>query len=66
MKKLLLIALASSFGLSLVAQKNLPNIPDQLAKKSTIAKQITVNDGQVIVSDQTLPLKAAMLAIANT
>jgi hypothetical protein len=66
MKKLLLLALVSSFGLSLVAQKISPKISDKLAKQTTVTKNITTNDQQVIPTDQTLPLKAAPLTISNT
>jgi len=65
MKKILLIALAFSFGLSLSAQKKLPVISQKLAKQSTIVKKITPNDEQSVSTNQTAPIKASPLTISN-
>lgn len=65
MKRFLLVGLATSFGLSLFAQRNLPAVSEKLAKQSIVAKRIIFNDQQVISSDQKLPLKAAPLTSTN-
>jgi len=65
MKKILLIALVLSFGLSLSAQKRLPIIPDKLAKQSTIEKRITTGGQEESSTNKTLPIKASALTISN-
>ncbi|MFH0866809.1 MAG: hypothetical protein V1904_11485, partial [Bacteroidota bacterium] len=65
MKKVLLIALGLSFGLTLSAQKNLPVIPAKLAKQSAIAKKITINDQQVSFTNQTSTEENYLLSLSN-
>ena len=65
MKKILLIALVSCFGLSLSAQKKLPAISTHLAKQSTIAKKIRPDDRQESSANKTLPIKASVLTSSN-
>ena len=65
MKKILLIALATSIGLSVSAQKKLPVIPSKFIKQSTIVKKTRPNDRQEAVTNQTLPIKASALTSSN-